>query len=199
MNKKIVSIIDRHIKEMWINEIKNDYNTLRLLKEDTLKNAFYHHLRNRLGDTFLDEHNLRIFTEVNDGDLKGSGKRADIAIVKMKNPQESFYWGDDIETYIAIIELKYTSKYSATKAVYKDFNKFKEYYQVHKIDCQYYAGIITEIAWERPDWLNKKQTNNWANGRVTELVASYENDENNDMKFEVFSYNHLNRDLNSAL
>ena len=32
-----------------------------------------------------------------------------------------------------------------------NFNKFKEYYQVHKIDCQYYAGIITEIAWERPE------------------------------------------------
>ena len=45
------------------------------------------------------------------------------------------------------------------------------------------------------NWLDTKSKNNWAKGRVTELDAGYINDE---MIFEVFSYNGWNEDLNDA-
>ena len=47
---KIMLKIDRTIKEVWINEIKNDLSNNYILYEDTLKNAFYFHLRNKLSD-----------------------------------------------------------------------------------------------------------------------------------------------------
>ena len=46
---EIMRIIDEAIKSIWVNEIRNDYENRRLLKEDTLKNALYFHLRNRIG------------------------------------------------------------------------------------------------------------------------------------------------------
>lgn len=60
---EIMQIIDEAIKSVWVNEIRNDYENKRLLKEDTLKNAMYFHLRNRIG-WLCDECDLRIFTEV---------------------------------------------------------------------------------------------------------------------------------------
>ena len=81
VSKRVKKIIHDTVLDIWMNEIQKDYNTFRLLKEDSFKNAFYHHLRSRLGDTFLDEHGLFIWTEFNDGPLKGTGKRADIASV----------------------------------------------------------------------------------------------------------------------
>ena len=45
--------------------------------------------------------------------------------------------------------------------------------------------------WEMKAWLDKRSTNNWARGKVTELVASY--NEDYEMEFDVFSYNELNK------
>ncbi|WP_157076572.1 hypothetical protein [Sutcliffiella cohnii] len=39
----IISQIDLAIKSIWMKHIKKDYNNQYLLKEDTLKNAIYHH------------------------------------------------------------------------------------------------------------------------------------------------------------
>lgn len=55
-------ILSDAITAIWEKEIKEDYINGWLLKEDTLKNALYYHLRNRLG-ALLDENNIRIFTE----------------------------------------------------------------------------------------------------------------------------------------
>lgn len=86
----MAQIIDKEIKQMWLSEIADDYRAHRLLKEDSLKNAFYHYLRNRLGDVFLDKNNLRIFTEFSDGMLQGTKKVADIGIMQMTNPSECY-------------------------------------------------------------------------------------------------------------
>lgn len=189
-------IIDKVIKKLWIEDIAADYDAHRLLKEDCLKNSFYYHLRRRLGDDFLDKNRLQIFTEFNDGPLQGTGKRADIAIVKLMPEGEDGYPGhlrNYIEEIVAIIELKHKNGQSATEEIYKDFQKLKDYIQKDKIDCQYYEGVIHEVQWEEKAWLDKRSTNNWAKGKVTELVASC--NEDYEVEFDVFSYNELNSDI----
>lgn len=71
-DEEIIRIIDEAIKSIWVNEIRNDYENRRLLKEDTLKNALYFHLRNRIG-WLCDECDLRIFTEFTDDKFRGTG------------------------------------------------------------------------------------------------------------------------------
>lgn len=189
-------IIDKVIKELWLEDIAADYDAHRLLKEDCLKNCFYYHLRRRLGDDFLEENRLQIFTEFNDGPLHGTGKRADIAIVKLMPEGEDGYLGhlrNYIEDVVAIIELKHKNGQSATEEIYKDFQKLKDYIQKDKIDCQYYEGVIHEVQWEEKAWLDKRSTNNWAKGKVTELVASC--NEDYEIEFDVFSYNELNPEM----
>jgi len=192
----LIETIDKTIKELWLEDIALDYSSHRLLKEDCLKNSFYYHLRRRLGDEFLDDNNLQIFTEFNDGPLHGTGKRADIAIVKLKPEGKEGYSGhlrNYIDEIIAIIELKHKSGQSATEDIYKDFQKLKDYMQLDNIECQYYEGVIHEVYWEKKSWLDKRSTNNWAKGKVTELVASC--NEDYEIEFDIFSYNGLNTEL----
>ncbi|MDR9856216.1 hypothetical protein RJP21_21675 [Paenibacillus sp. VCA1] len=66
--------IDRTLKETWLHNIKNDYLSNFILLEDSLKNVFYYHVRSKLTDAFLNENNLRIYTELN----TGYGERIDI-------------------------------------------------------------------------------------------------------------------------
>lgn len=189
--------IDKAIKELWVEDIAADYDSHRLLKEDCLKNCIYYHLRRRLGDDFLKENRLQIFTEFNDGPLHGTGKRADVAIVKLMPEGKDGYSShlrNYIEDVVAIIELKHKNGQSATEEIYKDFQKLKDYIQKDKIDCQYYEGIIHEVQWGEKAWLDKRSSNNWARGKVTELVASY--NEDYEIEFDVFSYNELNTEMN---
>ncbi|MDA8221818.1 MAG: hypothetical protein M0Z35_08950 [Desulfitobacterium hafniense] len=81
----VLDTIDRAIKLVWKEDILRDYNNDFILKEDTLKNAFYYHLRARLGDDFLREHNFRIFSEYY---LKNN-ERADLAIAMLKPEEET--------------------------------------------------------------------------------------------------------------
>lgn len=76
----VIEKIDRTIKELWKQDILKDCNSHFAYHEDTLKNAFYYHLRRRLGDGYLIRHRLRIFTEY----YLSDNNRADIAIVKLK-------------------------------------------------------------------------------------------------------------------
>lgn len=71
-------IIDNAIKKIWCKEIKMDYENYSLLKEDSLKNSFYYHLRTKLTDSFLQENNMRIYTE-----FYLNGIRADLVIAKI--------------------------------------------------------------------------------------------------------------------
>ena len=45
MHKEVLDTIHRRIKYIWEEKIKEDYDDGWLLKEDTLKNALYFHLR----------------------------------------------------------------------------------------------------------------------------------------------------------
>lgn len=106
MEERVRQVIDNAIKSGW-EAIFQDYKLHYLLKEDSLKNAFYHHLRNQLGDGVINRNLIRIFTEY---DLL-DGERADIAIVKLA-PKTSFKGGDyhlkeRVDDVLAIIELKF--------------------------------------------------------------------------------------------
>ena len=59
--EEIIRIIDREIKQLWKTDIEQDYANCMLLKEDSLKNAFYHHLRTRLTDDFLIKNQIVLF------------------------------------------------------------------------------------------------------------------------------------------
>jgi hypothetical protein len=190
MREDVRITIDRAVKEIWLYDIAGDYEKHYLLKEDTLKNSFYFHLRRRLGERFLEYNKLRIFTEFNDGELKGRGFRADIAIVSI-NPDFIGYWGDDpANKIVALFELKYTRN---VNALYSDIEKTKNYIRELKIaDCLFYLGFIEENQYPNRRWLDARQTKNWANGKVTVLSASFEGDK---IWFDIQSCNGLNADL----
>ena len=166
ITKTALRKIDRSIKEVWIKNISKDYTNLHLLKEDTLKNSFYFHLRRKLGTIFLEENAIRIYTEFNDGDLKGVGFRADIAIVEIGDNVDG-YLGDNIKSIIAIIEFKYGGAYMPDSNFYDDISKVKNYIKNCKINCLYYLSFIIEKEYPYPNWLDGRQSNNWANKRVT--------------------------------
>lgn len=199
MNKEIIRKIDAAIKSVWLNKIPKDYSGRCLLREDSLKSAFYYHLRSALG-SLLEENDLRIFTEFDGAGIYNMGYRADLAIVKVPK-HFTGYMRDTIteKDVFAIIEFKYTdARQAGINAGYKDVEKYKKFIQKNKFsNCQYYLGGIYESWFDSAEltFLGEKQTNHWASGSVTELCACYINGMNG-LRFTVFSYNALNPQLN---
>ena len=179
--------IDKVIKEVWLNEICKEYGVGNLIREASLQCSLYHHLRNKL-DVILKENNLCLYPEFYFKDLK---YRADLAIVEMDFKKDVNHLKDCVEDVVAIIELKYAGGNSDTISNYikTDMQKIKEYIKNLNYDCQYYFGVIYENECEWLHWFDKRQTNNWANGYLTELNAGYINEE---MIFEVNSCNNMN-------
>lgn len=194
ISQKLLKEIDYIIKTTWKTCIKKDYLNDYVLREDSLKSCIYYHLRRKLSK-ILKENNLRIYTEYTFSNLS---YRADIVIAKISD-KEVDYLKDAIENekedVVAIFELKYiaTSDRATVDWTNKDIEKIKDYIKIGKLKSQFYFCVIYEVECERLNWMNKKATNNWANGNVTELNAGYINDS---MKFEVHSYNNLNKELN---
>lgn len=183
---EITKYIDKIIKEIWVTEIAKDYSEHFLLKEDSLKNSFYFHLRTKLSN-YLNENNLRIYTEYHVPEL---GYYADIAIVQIDPNSEESHLKDWVTDVIALFEFKYKGGYSKTteNVIKSDIAKFKNYIQSSNLQCQFYMAVIYETECWALNWLDKRQTNNWAANRVTELDAGYIDGK---MVFEVNSYNGL--------
>lgn len=192
----IMKQIDYAIKKAWLKDVSRDYSKAKLLKEDTLKSALYFHIRKRI-DSLCEMYNLRIYTEYNESVLRQNSMRADIAIVEMDLDSDAWYLGDRVKKVLAIIELKYAN---SPNYIAQDIDKIKRYKSLPELDgCQYYLGILNERDYaERAFWLDKRQTNNWANGCVTELDACrYSNYNDNKMAFSVYSYNRLNDEVDT--
>jgi len=183
MDKEILETIHRRIKYIWEEKIKEDYTDGWLLKEDTLKNALYHHLRNELSTVFA-ENNIRVFTEFTDGEFKGTKKRPDmvIATVDFDKDEHNGYYGDDIEECIAVIEIKFKNANSAD-TIYADYDKLKEYIDVFGVKSHLYMATIWECEDNPTTWVRKNAA--WAKGNVTELNASYIKDTNCEPQFYV--------------
>lgn len=187
INKEIIKKIDKTIKEIWQDEIITDYDNGCLLKEDSLKCSLYFHLRTKLAP-LLDKYNLRIYPEYYFPTLNYF---ADIAIVKLDSSADTKYLKDKVTDIIAIMELKFDGGNSlAVKTAIKgDIAKIKNYIQHGQLLCQYYLVTIYETECSHLNWIDKRSSNHWAKGYVTELNAGYINDE---MWFEVNSYNDMN-------
>jgi len=193
---KILAIIDRTIKEIWLTEIKTDIENSYMLYDDTLKNAFYFHLRNKLSQLLIDN-NIRIFTEFHDGKLAGKGVKADIAIVKIGEDAEE-HIGQNIEKIFAVIELKYKGAQVPVDCFIKDVEKTIEYIKDKDLEgCQFYLGFIHEGEFDANEtsWLQSKRQEKIVMGRLTELSACYYTGQE-DLLYTVISYNDMNTDLN---
>ena len=183
----VLKEIDKTIKDIWLNEICEDYGNGFLIKEASLQCSFYYHLWNSL-KTLLNENNLYFYPEVYFKDLK---YYADLAIVEMNMDLECSYLADKLTDIAAIIELKYDSGSAISTSDYikTDKTKIRKYVQSLGYNCQYYFGVIYETECEWLNWFDKRSTNNWADGCLTELNAGYLDDR---MFFEVNSYNNIN-------
>lgn len=160
---EIIEKINLTIKRIWKYDISKDYNNGWLLKEDTLKNAFYFHLRRHLGK-FFDENNIRVYTEFSDDKFKGTHCRPDMVIAKVNYNEEEL-------DYIAVIEFKYKKGFTASNDIYADFKKLRKYANNFHIGCKLYMATIWEYEDDETSWEPEK--NKWAKDKLVELNASY--------------------------
>lgn len=171
--KKVLNEIHRTIKYIWEYDIPKDYNKKLLLKEDTFKNSLYFHIRTRLS-ALLEKYNIMIFTEFNTDKFRNTGYRADLILAQMNFEEEKKFWGDCVENYISIFELKFKSDYTnASYEILKDYEKTEHYIKELKLSeyCHYYIATIWECYPDSKWWLKKDEE--WAKGKLTELNADY--------------------------
>lgn len=186
VDESLVKLLDKTIKQIWVNEIKRDYEEDYLLKEDSLKNSLYFHIRSKLQEV-LKDNNVRIYPEYYFQELK---YRADLAIVQVDTESENYYLKDRVSEVVAIFELKYVNASNNDEAteqwIMEDIKKFKRYIQEGKLNAQFYFAVIYENERKRMNWMDQRSSKHWAKGRVTELDAAIVSEE---MQFEVYSYN----------
>ena len=188
MIKKSVKIeIDKIIKDVWLEDICEDYGNGLLIKEASLQCALYHHLRLRLAD-ILEKNNLYIYPEFYFKDLK---YRADLVIVEMDMDMQTSYLSSRVTDIASVIELKYDGGTAKTteKYIKSDLPKLRQYFQSLPYKCQLYFGVIFETECKWLYWFDKRTTQKWGNGWLTELNAGRMDDET---IFEVNSYNGMN-------
>ena len=187
INRKILIEIDRIIKSIWLKNIKEDFNNNYFWHEDDIKCSFYYHLRRKLSN-ILKENNLRIYTEATFPEISF---KADIIIAKID--ENGYFDNSDI---IALFELKYKdgNDQQTINYIKYDIQKFKVYLQEAGVcNAQFYFSVIYLGKFDYLQWIiDKRTTNNWANGRVTELDAGYLGGK---ITFEVNSFNNMNDDL----
>lgn len=166
---EIVQIIDDAIKSIWENEICKDYNANWIMNEDGLKNALYFHLRKCLEPILL-ENDLRIFTEFKDAEFHGCKYRPDMVIARVDLNSDADYWRQAVEKCVAVIELKFKSRFSDKEAIYADYDKLRKYIETLGITGEIYMATIWECEDDPTTWIRKNAA--WAKGKVTELNAS---------------------------
>ena len=167
---EIMQIIDEAIQSIWANEIKSDYNDNWIMNEDGLKTALYFHLRKRLEPVFA-EHNLRIFTEFKDAEFSESGFRPDMVIARIDMNSDADCWRGAVTDCLAVLELKFKSRFLDKEAIYADYEKLRAYAESLDLSCRMYMSTIWECADEPTTWIRKNAA--WAKGKVTELNASF--------------------------
>ena len=184
--------IDRAIKMIWLKEICEDYGHGRLLREASLQSSLYYHLRSHLEDV-LKENNLFIYPEFYIPELK---YRADMAIVQM-DLSTSGELSTRVVDIAVIIELKFEggTAQGTVDVIKADLQKMKRYAKQMGENCQFYFGVIYETECDWLYWLDRRSTEYWANGCMTELNAGYLDGV---MTFEVNSYNHMGIQNRSA-
>ena len=184
LTKKAQNAIDQAIKTVWLREVCRDYGKGRLLREASLQSCLYHHLRSHL-DSVLSDNSLYIYPEFYVPELK---YRADLAIVQM-DLSKGGALSQRVSDIAAVIELKFEggAAQGTLDAIKADLQKIKRYAKQIDGSCQFYFGVIYEAECTWLQWYDRRRTDHWADGRVTELNAGYLDGV---MTFEVNSYNH---------
>lgn len=196
LDKKTIEEIDYTIKDIWLKNIRNDYLDEDMINEDCLKDCMYYHMRRRLS-SILKKNNLRIYTEYTLPEIKKY--RADMVIAQYEPNWEENYsslrQSIQTEDIVAIVELKFTcgNDVRTQEWVKHDTYKFRDYMHYGRAKCQFYLAVVYETECEYLHWMDKRSTNNWANGYVTELNAGFID---GTIKFGVNSYNNMNSELN---
>ena len=184
-NSEIQNIVHKTLSRIWEYDIPRDYNNRWLLKEDTLKNALYFHLRNQLKKLF-DENDVRIFTEFTDGKFKGSGYRPDIVIARIDPSKQVSYWGEAVTECLAVIEIKFKTGFLPHAEIEADYEKLRYYAEDLDVTGDLYMVTIWEYEDNSTTWIRKNAA--WAKGIVTELNASYEPSSDKQMRFYVYEH-----------
>lgn len=184
MELKEISVIHKVIKEIWIEDIQKDYLNKALFKEDSLKNAFYYHLRRRLSDEFLNANKLQIYTEFR----LASGQKIDLVIVEVDfEKAKTNHLKHCIKDLVAVIEFKFTNDLNDNPYI-KDTNKLINYIeQLPYPNAQYYAAFIREIEYldsEAGSWVTEDMKVK-INNKYTELLSYYFDDK---MVWEVIEH-----------
>ena len=171
---EFMQIIDEAIQSIWKTEIKHDYDENWIMNEDGLKTALYFHLRKRLEPVFA-EHNLRIFTEFKDAEFSESGFRPDMVIARIDMNSDADCWRGAVTDCLAVLELKFKSRFLDKEAIYADYEKLRAYTERLDLSCRLYMATIWECEDDPTTWIRKNAA--WAKGKVTELNASLTWDE----------------------
>ncbi|MEB2276822.1 hypothetical protein LAV82_22650 [Bacillus sp. ILBB4] len=181
----VSQFVNSVIKKVWSEDIKKDYHNHNLLYECSLQEAFYHHIRRRLGDDFLNQHNIKLFTEYRIGEQK-----ADLAVVIIDpNLAEENHLQDCVIEVISVIEMKYKGEFASENEFNKDVIKVLSYISESTPDTMYYLAFIREKDFQ-PDevvnWVTDEQSLE-ANGQLTEMY-SYIDMETNKMVWHVIEH-----------
>ena len=178
---EILAAVDEALTSVWVNEIRHDYKSGWLLKEDTLKNALYFHLRKKLEHKLI-ENDLRIFTEFTDNKFKHSGYRPDMVIARVDTSFDG-YLGDAVVECPVVIEIKFKNGFAPNREIYADYEKIKYYVENLSLKSRIYMITIWEYEDDESAWLTENTL--WAHNRVIELNASYKRDSDSEMQFYI--------------
>lgn len=171
----IKNMIHKTIKDIWENNISKDYNEHYLLREDSLKNAFYFHLRSDLAD-ILTKQNIRNFTELHYRNMNFPNSRADLAMVQLNTTNE-------IKEVLAVIEFKYKAANIHERYYQNDVRKVVNIIKTspHSIydNTYFYLAFLNEtvyepIHFEHLSYITQDEKRSGA-GRITELLDYQEN------------------------
>ncbi len=181
-NAQMQEIIHQTLISVWQTKIKEDYENGWLLREDTLKNALYFHLRKELEELLI-ENNLRIFTEYAGKEFQHSGFRPDMVIAKVASQQFGY---EAVEECLAIIEIKFKNRFYPSNDIYADYKKLESYITDLNLTGHLYMATIWEYEDDKTAWLEDNPE--WARGKVTELNASYVRGSDRKMQFYPFAH-----------
>ena len=185
----VIAEIDKVIKDVWLQEICNDYANGFLLKEASLQCSFYHHLQNRLGG-LMKENNLYLYPEFYFDQLYYF---ADLAIVQMDMGIEAEYIGKRMTDVAAVIELKYDGGTAKSTGDYikTDVAKLKNYIKNMEIPVIFLTArdseedIVNALDMGASDYLTKPF-------RTGELIARI----NKILNKKTISVKNITYDLN---
>ncbi|MEK1828968.1 hypothetical protein AAAC51_07415 [Priestia megaterium] len=172
------------IQKVWLEDIKQDFDEKRLLRERSLQCSFYYHLRRRLGEDFIEENNIQLYPEFPIGNEK-----ADLAVVVVDPNSTAINLEDRVTEVLSIIEMKHKNAKARERCFDEDIDKIMSYIKYIQSDAMYYIAFIREKYFDPNEvinWITNEQALE-SNGQLTEM-HSYGNLHTDEMIWNVIEY-----------